>query len=488
MRWAGHKKIIGGIVVSKEIDKLIEKILSEKINVQGLKDKIKRSPNYQPAYDNKKTDITNLAALDNIAGSIDQPDVTKAFDDDAKEKERAAALFLTKAIKQSKERRELDRFISNAVTNITNATEFKAGEIQSLDPGKIRSIAFKSLQTVSADPADSSAMGEYPEGIATALNTIFQGSDSFQSRLLKLKEVCEAAISNLGTVSRGSDPTSAIANLLVLDYVTTLVREIDSGTGAYNFEAFLAMLTGGRVTGKETNPEGKMGGADFRSRDDSAGSSKYYGRLAGITQSSQGFKLKEPVFYVIAIKKAQNGKTSDPRQITSLDIYTFFLIKLAENVNGKDYFAFKYKGGEVEVRDVESGSQINLSSGLSQRGKPLTISLVTTANQEDIRSVVEAITGRRQDSVAQTLKYFKQLSEDLYTANEKSQAYASTGDIGKGDEALKSIQSSDVSFGKLQDVIEAAKDPAQQQKPPIEESKRSLDKLIEAIIKQKLLK
>ena len=343
-----------GKVTGKDLESLIERV-----TLTGLRDKI---------YDPKKTDydaneqpISSLAQNDDDNTSISQADVTKAFaDNDQPEKD--AASFLGGAIKRSEpESKKILTYLANASTD---AAEFTAGDIQTIDSEKIRSLAFKQLQTVSADPSEPSEMGQFPEGIGTAMSTIFSGVNTFQDRLVKLKEVCESAISNLGTVSRADTPTSAIANMLILDYVTTLVREVDSGAGAYNFEALLAMLTGGRVIGKE-RVAGQLGGADFKSADGSLGSSKFYGRLSGIEQSSKGFRLNEPVFYVIAVKQSsdEKGRTSDARMITGLKIYTLSVIKLGDNINGKDVFAYKYKNGDVEVKAIATGNKINLSTG-----------------------------------------------------------------------------------------------------------------------------
>tara|TARA_R110002020_G_scaffold184661_1_gene381798 strand:+ start:103 stop:1488 length:1386 start_codon:yes stop_codon:yes gene_type:complete len=430
-------------VTGKDLESLIERVA-----LTGLRDKIYMQK--KADYDTKEPDIEDLAQNDADDTTISQNDVTKAFaDDDQAEKD--AASFLGGGIKRSKpESEKILTYLANATTD---AAEFTAGDIQTIDSEKIRSIAFKQLQTVSADPDEPSAMGQFPEGIGTAMNVVFSGVGTFRARLERLAEVCEQAISNVGTVSQGDTPTNAIANMLILDYVSTLVREIDSGAGAYNFEALLAMLTGGRVVGKETTPEGQMGGADFKSADGSAGSSKYYGRLSGIDQSAKGFTVNEPVFYVIAIKQSEDGTTSDPRKITSLNIYTLSVIKLAENVNGKDVFAYKYSNSDVVVNAIEAGGRINLSAGLSSKGDPLNIRLVTSGNQRDIRRVVDAITREREDSVALALEQFKTLSSNLYTANEKSQAYASTGDIEKGNEALGNLQAADKAMIELAKII-----------------------------------
>ena len=431
-------------VTGKDLQNLIERVA-----ISGLRDKI-----YNPkkaAYDSKESDIEDLAQNDADDTAISQADVSKAFaDDDQGEKD--AASFLGQSIKRSSpDSKKMLSYIANASTD---AAEFTAGDVQTVDSEKIRSIAFKQLQTVSSDPSDPTEMGQFPEGIGTAMSSIFAGVNTFQDRLVKLKEVCESAISNLGTVSRAESPTSAIANMLILDYVTTLVREVDSGAGAYNFESLLAMLTGGRVVGKDSTG-GQMGGADFRSADGSMGSSKFYGRLAGIEQSSKGFKVNEPVFYVIAIKQSsdEKGRTSDARKITGLNIFTLSVVKLGDNINGKDVFAYKYKNGDVEVKTLKTGGKINLSTGLAEKGAPLQINLVTTKNQQDIRGVVDSMIDNRRDNVAEALKQFKTLSSSLYAANEKSQAYASTGDIKKGNDALGSLKQADMALINLAKII-----------------------------------
>ena len=432
-------------VTGKDLERLIERVA-----LTGLRDKV--IPTKKPEY--PQDDIEDLAQNAVPGDEVGQDDVEKAYTDND-EAEKSAALFLAKSLEDGDEKDDMVDYVTNAATS---AAEFTADDADIVDSEKIRSIAFKQLQTVSADPDKPTGTGQFPEGIATTMNTIFAGVNTFRERLVKLKEVCESALEFQGTVSQGETPTSAIANMLVLDYVTTLVREVDSGAGAYNFEAFLALLVGGKVVGKETNPAGEMGGADFRSDDGSAGSSKYYSRLSGIEQSAKGFKEGEPVFYVIAIKRREDkadDEANRPTNITSLDIYTLFVIKLATDVQGKDLFAYKYSNGEIETKMVDTGGKIPLSTGLSSKGDPLNIRLVTTSTEEqkDIRRVVDAIASRREDSVARALDQFKTLSSSLYKANEKSQAYASTGDIQKGNEALVNLQAADEAMIELAKII-----------------------------------
>jgi hypothetical protein len=99
---------------------------------------------------------------------------------------------------------------------------------------------------------------------------------------------------------------------------------------------------------------------------------------------------------------------------------------------------------------------------------------------------VEAIVRDQDNNVANALGYFKQLSENLHTANEKSQAYGSTGNVKKGDEALEAIQESETSFDNLKLCLDG-KCP-DKKKNPTTESKSPLNQLIEAVAKQNLLK
>ena len=403
-------------------------------------------PNLQSDYKQKEKDIKALAKLSKPDSKIDQGDVSQSFND-PQSSEAEAAKWLAKSIDTSDDASE--KMISYVANAAAVAAEFKAGDIESVPAEKIRSIAFKSMQNVSADPTENQTMGQFPEGIATALNTVMKGQTTFKDRMKHLAKVCSEAVKDLSKKKPSAAPediTNYIAKMLVLDYVTTLMREVDSGSNPYQFEAFLAMLVCGRVVGKEVTSAGKIGGADFRSSNCSAGSSKLYSKLGGITQSSKGFTDGEPVFYVICIRE----KTDDV--VSKLNIYTLFVNKIG-TVGNKDFFAYKYSNGDLEIKEVESGKKINLSTGLSGKGAPLVIELVTARNQRDIRAVVTASTESRMDSLATVVKKMEEVSRNLYIADKKSKAYGSTGEIGKADEALRSIKDSESAIREMSKLI-----------------------------------
>ena len=81
------------------------------------------------------------------------------------------------------------------------------------------------------------------------------------------------------TVKLKENQKELLTSIMVLDSLNFIVKDFESGSSAYLFEAFLALMGGGKILGKETTTAGKMGGADFeynQGGDTFKGSSKYY--------------------------------------------------------------------------------------------------------------------------------------------------------------------------------------------------------------------
>ena len=108
-----------------------------------------------------------------------------------------------------------------------------------------------------------------------------------------------------------------LRELLLLDVLNYITKEMDSGSGAYLFEYFLAMVCGGKVEGKMKTPAGQMAATDFTMYTGEKGSAKYYRDSAGLSQASAGF-LGGDTQYVIGLKKQDHLS----RQI-SCDRYSF---------------------------------------------------------------------------------------------------------------------------------------------------------------------
>ena len=115
-------------VTGKDLESLIERVA-----LTGLRDKIYMQK--KADYDTKEPDIEDLAQNDADDTTISQNDVTKAFaDDDQAEKD--AASFLGGGIIRSKtESEKILTYLANATTD---AAEFTAGDLQTIDSEKIR--------------------------------------------------------------------------------------------------------------------------------------------------------------------------------------------------------------------------------------------------------------------------------------------------------------------------------------------------------------
>lgn len=346
-----------------------------------------------------------------------------------------------------------------------------------------KSLAFKAMNTISADPSEPTAMGQYPEGIAAATQTFFADSGTLSARLSKINKFI-TKIENIDDARRaaGGSEAQLLSGLLVCDYLATLVKEVDSGAGAYMFEGFLAMLSGGRVTGKSKTDEGKMGAVDFVTNNSIAGSAKYYAKGGvGITQAIGGFTKGEPVFYVIALKKSKAGAstavtkdaTSDPAEIAELHIYNMVVMYLGwspvltndgailstafnnarNEVKGNHQFVVKTGGGQLieynvpkkgtlkvptsDIKDINSWEapsqkqKIKFNADWFQNPAIMTINLNGKNYQDVVRQQAEG-TGNSVEKLTLALK-------NAQLAHQKIQKYASTGTQTEGDAAVKAL-------------------------------------------------
>ena len=263
-----------------------------------------------------------------------------------------------------------------------------AGEAQVIDLEKQQTIGFSQMQTVSADPEDPNQMGEYPEGAATAFNQIFRGIGSFKERMVQLSKVMTDAFGGHlnGTVSED------LAKVIVADYVTTLVKQIDAGAAAYRFEMLLAMMAGGRVTGKSSAKDdsgketGKMGAVDFEMANGAAGSSKYLISMASgkAEQAIGGFEMLAPVTYVLAHKKATrnvnlSGEKASPQELVQINIYLVTAMKYYEDSNQVGFMLQDSAGGistkMYDKKGENKETNINLSGKEMIKKNPMKIQL-----------------------------------------------------------------------------------------------------------------
>jgi len=162
------------------------------------------------------------------------------------------------------------------------------------------SMAFQQMASIGTQNSDpKSPSGMMPEGLAASVATFFDGTSTFYERVQKISKFSDAVFTDEEIT--GMNVNEVLAASLFGDYLNTIVKEIDSGSGAYLFEVLLAQMAGGSVSGKGDVDKsgnvvsGSMGAVDFLMNDGTFGSAKYYANLGSgtITQSVKGFTKQE---------------------------------------------------------------------------------------------------------------------------------------------------------------------------------------------------
>jgi len=338
------------------------------------------------------------------------------------------------------------------------------------------SIAFGQMANIGMQNSDTSdpnnAVGEIQLGIGTAMKEFFKGKTTFKSRIDALNTFTKNILETKTLPSLGMK--QLIQATLISDFLSTIVTEMDSGSGAYNFEMFLAAIAGGSVTGKAedvtiSEAGGQMGAIDFVTADGSLGSAKYYGKASGLDQAISGFENKKgkTTLYVIAIKRdsiaAGTGgadTTSDPTQIQALDIYLVSIMPTVKKptttasnfevkINGEAAGQGKFNSAG---RLIVSASDANSISARNTKAKPIRL-FITGGPNKTLKKQLNKRTKDENTKVEEAYQRFQALFANLTAANQNAQAYASDGDTAKGEKAMSTLQDSDKQLLDLVDLI-----------------------------------
>ena len=321
---------------------------------------------------------------------------------------------------------------------------------QKYDP---KAIAYGQMANIGSQksPEDKSILGKFPEGLSSSINSFFKGTTSFYDRVKKISDFSKAVITD-EELDEGLTVTQILAGSLFLDYITTRVKELDSGSGAYQFESLLAAMAGGSVVGKgdvDTDADsGQMGGVDFVMNDGSYGSAKYYANLGSISQAISGFKNKKhkQVLYVIAHKTAQPDLTitrrmkkgvSDPAKIRSIIVYFVNVMPLKDEPTEASDFLIALPGAEPVKASSPKGdpTRINLFPYKPRSAAGIQIDLVKE-DDGTLKDALSGAVGSKEKQIKIAVESFKKVFSELYSANQKAQRYASTGNEAQGDAAL----------------------------------------------------
>jgi len=515
-----------------KLDLLIEQVLSEKeinIKLPGLSRKDKKTVNtdaddFYKEFGSSVSKITkdefeDLSAEDGSPKNFTPTDLYKAFlDDDGKTYDDAEKFLKGKTAYKNAASRAKD------TADAVKSGDVKAvKDIDAFDPNKptkivsaddIKSMAFKKLQTISADPAnEATRLGSFPEGLATSVNVVFEGINNFSERIEKISKLTELVYK--ATPGKGwkgnaeeiqntfKKESDLLATVLFLDYVTTVVKEIDAGAAAYEFESMLALLSGGRVTGKQTTASGKMAATDFITNKGVNGSAKYYGKVdyTSIKQAPGGFDLNVPYIYIVAHKKSDSASTaistgtSAPREIAAIDIYLLTVI----TPNGKD-FVIRNPAGDLIYRQAKSYVYLG---GEETMVNPITLYVEKeTKTSKSLRQqLLGDISKKLNDKKGQhkaALQAYNQISSFSYVADEKLKSFMSTGEDNSGNEALRAMMQMEQGLEKISSIfdfvykgqIKKGLDgkTLEENKKNQTKSLKDLDKLIERVILDKMNK
>jgi hypothetical protein len=486
-------------LTKKKIDLLIEQVLMEKdlpINVKDyskddyLKDIFTSSGRKQTGVKNLNINqYKNLSNADRVPNNLTAADYEKAGIEDPVVKQ-----VLKHGYSAHKKA---------AIDPIKDPTEI--GDIKDIEMGKQvyepESIAFGQMANIgmqSSNPTNAAPLGKMAEGLAASISTFFDGTATFEDRVQKISKFSETVFKK----EKIDNPkvTEVLAASLFLDYLTTVVREIDAGAGAYQFEALLAAMAGGAVTGKDEGAAGtgQMGAVDFIMNDGSFGSSKYYSKAGSgdISQAYTGFsnKVGKTTLYIIAHKKGTDNTQvssgeADPTKIIQLNIYLVSVMPLIPNPTKPKHFKVWVNGGSAKTGTDTSG-KLNISPSL-KTATPIVIK-VAGGGGDTLRASLKASTQESDQKIKDAYSHFQEVFKEMYNANQKAQRYASTGDTAVGNAALTSLSTADDKFIDLAATLSGKEKADIETSRTITENKtkslKDLDKLIEHVILNKINK
>ena len=304
-------------------------------------------------------------------------------------------------------------------------------------------ISRPEMATVGAEKAQFSKDAIY------AFDGLFKSkaADTIEKRIAAINELSKAMVEGGGsnTIDKifnsgqsGDNKRNFLNGIVCMDYIAKFAKEIDHGAGAYFFEAFSALISGGGVKGKDNKAGDFTLAAKVGER---SGSSKY---LAGhkSSQAVGGFKLNTPVLYFAAHKKAKGGGgISAPDEIVAIDIYTFEVNftnidrnTAANNqatVSNNVAFSFGLKGRKAQIYFDTSGA--------TPEG---TIYLATRKDQS-FRDALEDQVDKSNQQIKDSYELMKTYFAQTRKADVQVKSYMGSGDVTEGTQALRAITAAD---------------------------------------------
>jgi hypothetical protein len=359
--------------------------------------------------------------------------------------------------------------------------------------------------------------GILPQEYVNVFESLMTGRD-LKSRMTSLYELSAQYLDfkKTGNEPTGLTPQKLMRDIVALDVINYVVKDMDSGAGAYYFESLLAVIAGGQATGKLKTSKGQAGPVDFITKDGTLGSAKFYARDAGIEQAGTGFKMlydddqfrknqgiteAKPdlkVEYIVALKKQdelQKGKTqlgtSDPSRIIGLEIYTPSITYTGAWKNGNldktepGTFLIGTSSVDVEYNyEDDTFDKVNLTGQLGDPAGFLTlVQLRTETFKQYFDNIATKLNGNKKKAYDSLNKFYDSLDETRKVS--KSYFAAAEQNVMSPDavdRARQTIGSIDTSKTQYESLLSALGTTLT---TPVTENKmKELDLMIENMVKQ----
>lgn len=321
----------------------------------------------------------------------------------------------------------------------------KSGVQKSLDP---KDLPFSDPQIYSARGGGGEFGGAILESFASFFKTM--NANTLLERIVAISNVSKAMVDKDSsyTIKKFLPKTRQQLNAAVcMDYMAALFKEFDHGAGAYFFEMFAGLITGGVVSGKG------MKGDDFMMVSDGGetlqGSTKFFSADKKADQALSGFEDDTEVSYLFAWKRESGSPGSasksvaDPNKILEIDLYQFSITKDKNN---------QIKAvGDVSTsisKDAKPKVLFNMqqSEGVSPTA---TLYLANKSGKQGFKQALEDQLNVEEETTRLAYNFFKAYIENTKLSSQLTKKYLADGNINDAKESLAALETADTNLNNL---------------------------------------
>jgi len=487
--------------------KLVDQIKAEALTAIGAMT-IKNLSNKQAVQDflNKLNDKPVESDMVGLLGSIPPYDKMKKKHSDF---DKFLVTFF----------RKKPAYVKDAIKNIANEYEKKPSETASDVDAEIKNIKPYDSKSIT-DPryiGAGSDTGVFDQPYQRTFQSVLTKT-SLKERLEEFNKISQDMF-DVDKIKIMSKQT-LVQNILALDYLQSMTFDLDSKrSGGYMFEDFLAMISGGKVSGGD----GKAG--DFVTSGGQAGSAKYLKKF-DIEQSLSGFTVGETVHYINAHKisdrktpsvapaASRTVGTAIVQEIKTINIH-YTLVEVTKIEGGQASYTIKAPNGDVLGTGETSTTGTTKLLDKLEDGDPKDIFEKTYIGQIYLRSsegkilkdfLKEKVENSRenklktqQEALIKLKKYFKRLTD----LDAKARNFANEKDpprkINLGNQLISAYDDNDKEMVDFLNMLHTGTTNATvktgarasklaENKKNKTKSLKDLDKLIEHVILNKMNK